>query len=119
MESLARPGSGVRIPANCISVKTKFLLSVLAAAISTVALHAEEVRGVVSVVLPGSVTVATDKLGEMAYGVSAQTKVVTEAGKSGSLEDLSQGTVVEILTGSDPNQAVEIRIVPPKPSEKQ
>jgi hypothetical protein len=100
-------------------VKTKFLLSVLAAVVSTVSLHAGEVRGVVSVVLPDSVTVATDKLGEMAYAVSAQTKVLSEAGQAGSLKDLSQGTAVEIVTGSDPNQAVEIRIVPPKPSERQ
>lgn len=100
-------------------MKTKFLLSVLAAAVSTVSLHAGEVRGVVSVVLPGSVTVATDKQGEMAYAVNAQTKVLTEAGKAGSLEDLTQGAVVKILTGENPNQAVEIQIVPPKPAERQ
>ena len=106
----------VKIPT---SVKTKHLLSLLAATATTVSLHAGEVRGIVSVVLPGSVTVATDKLGEMAYEVSAQTKVVTEAGKPGSLDDLKQGTVVKVVTGSNANQAVEIQVVPPRQSEKQ
>ena len=100
-------------------MKTKFLLSVLALVALTVSLHAGEVRGIVSVVLPGSVTVATDKLGEMAYTVSTQTKVLTETGKPGTLDDLAQGTVVKIVTGENANQAVEIQIVPPKPSEKQ
>jgi hypothetical protein len=107
------------MPRTFKSVKTKFLLAVLSAAALIASVRAGEVRGVVSVILPGSVTVATDKLGEMAYSVDAHTKVLTEAGKAGTLNDLTQGAVVEIRTGTNANQAAEIRIVPPRESEKQ
>jgi|GEM_PF-4274905 hypothetical protein len=100
------------------TVKTKLLLFLLAPLL-ILSVRADEIRGVVSVVLPGSITVATHKLGEMAYAVDSKTRVMTEAGQPGTLADLTQGVVVEIRTGTNANQAEEIRIVPPRESEKQ
>ena len=77
------------------------------------------VRGVVSVVAGNTVTVATDSLEEMAYGVNETTGVVKLDGKSGNLQDVAPGVVVEITPGANPNVAARIRIVPPKESEKQ
>lgn len=77
------------------------------------------IRGVVSVVVGGTVTVATDTQGEMSYGLTDKTEVVKLDGKPGSVQDLGAGVVVEITPGSDANVASRIRIVPPRESEKQ
>jgi hypothetical protein len=100
-------------------VKAKFLLSLLAAAAFVVTVHAGEVRGVVTVALPGSISVATHKDGEMAYEVNAQTKVLKLDGTAGTLADVTAGVVVKVETGSNANQAVAIQIVPPREDEKQ
>lgn len=100
-------------------MKPKFILSVLAAAVFAVAVYAGEVRGVVSVVMPTQLTVATHKDGEMAYEIGAQTKFLKLDGSAGVLADVTAGSVVVIETGTNANAAVVVRIVPPKESEKQ
>jgi ABC-type taurine transport system substrate-binding protein len=100
-------------------VKIKFLLSVLAAAAFAVTAHAGEVRGLVSVVAPTQLTVATHKDGEMAYAINADTKFLKLDGSAGTLADVTAGVVVIVETGSDANTAAVVRIVPPKQDEKQ
>jgi len=100
-------------------MKTKFLLSFLAAIAFAVTLHAGEVRGLVTVVAPTQLTVATHKDGEMAYEVNAQTKFIKLDGTAGTLADVTANVVVEIETGSDANTASVVRIVPPRQDEKQ
>lgn len=69
-----------------------------------------EVRGVVTTVVGTTVTVATDKQGEMAYATNGQTKILKLDGTAGKLTDLAPGTLVVIAT--DGNTASEIRIMP-------
>lgn len=100
-------------------MKSKFLLSLLAATAFAITVHAGEVRGVVSVVAPTQLTVATHKEGEMAYEISAQTKFIKLDGSAGTLADVTAGVVVTIETGSNANAASVVRIVPPRQDEKQ
>jgi len=72
------------------------------------------IRGVVTVMQPTSITIASNKFGEMGYAVGPQTKVVKLDGTSGTLADISAGSSVIVTTGSNSSQAIEVRLVEPK-----
>lgn len=98
-------------------MKTFSVFLLLAAAFLSLPLRAQdtvEVRGVVTTVVDNAVTIASDKLGAMAYEVSAQTKVLKADGAVGKMADVAIGTTVKITTGGTPNEAIKIQVVEPK-----
>lgn len=104
-------------------MKTKALSFVLAVlALCLPSLNAQNQgkpdRGVVSVIVGTSITIASDKQGEMAYATNKQTKILKLDGSAGKLADVAPGATVLVFTGSDINLATEIQLVKPKVVEK-
>lgn len=79
----------------------------------------DDVRGVISTVVGTSITISSDKLGEMAYGIGAQTKILKADGAPGTAADLAPGAWVKITPGGEGNQAALIQVFAPKETEKR
>lgn len=71
-------------------------------------------RGIVTTVVGTTVTIASNKAGEMAYATTGETKVLKLDGSAGALPDLLPGMTVKVATGTNANTASEIQIVPAK-----
>lgn len=99
-------------------MKAKLLLALLltltAFALPLRAQDTKEVRGIVTTLVGTTVTIAANKEGEMAYATTAQTKILKLDGTAGTLADLTPGVTVKVATGSNPNEASQIQIVPAK-----
>lgn len=103
-------------------MKTKLPLFLLAIAALVLPVHAQstsgqlgaELKGIVSVVMPGSITVSTKNQGEMAYEITPQTEILKEDGTAATLADITAGATVRVGTGRDPNKASRIQILPAK-----
>lgn len=98
-------------------MKTKLLSLLFFGAATSLSLQAQDaedkgVRGVVTTVAETSVAIASNKFGELAYGINAQTRILKADGQAGTTADIPAGTWVRIKSSA--NQAVEIQIVAPK-----
>ncbi len=94
-----------------------FLLLAIILATFTLSLDAQElkmVHGIVTTVVGTTVTIASDKNGEMAYATTGETKVLKLDGAAGALADILPGMTVKVATGTSANTASEIQIVPAK-----
>ena len=86
-------------------MKTKllalFFLVATALALPLQAQDAKSVRGVVTTVVGTSVTIASNKEGEMAYATDAKTKILKLDGTAGTLADLCRGEIAGHIEGGE------------------
>jgi len=97
-------------------MRPTLLLTLILAAFALM-LHAQEpkvVRGIVTTVVNTTVTIASNKDGEMAYATTGETKILKLDGAAGVLADILPGMTVKVATGTSANTASEIAIVPAK-----